>query len=159
MLRYYEVNYIMLPRDEELGEQMRHRPDSFTEVNIPGGQYVLYEVDLPNLGTDALVPANDLLLSGDFDAATAAYEEALERAQETGDEDALFLSYLGLGQSYTGRGSRTRRRPTSSRPRPSPPRTKPHNSSCREPRKRQEKRKKPEPLKSGRSNSRPGTRT
>jgi tetratricopeptide (TPR) repeat protein len=101
MLRYYEVDYIMLPRDEELGEQMRHRPDSFTEVNIPGGQYVLYEVDLPNLETDALVPANDSLLSGDFDAATEAYEETLEKAQETGDEDALFLSYLGLGQSYT----------------------------------------------------------
>jgi tetratricopeptide (TPR) repeat protein len=102
MLRYYEVDYIMLPRDEELGEQMRHRPDSFTEVEIPGGQYVLYEVDLPNLETDALIPANDSLLSGDFDAATAAYEETLEGAQGTGDEDALFLSYLGLAQSYTG---------------------------------------------------------
>lgn len=102
MLRYYEVDYIMLPRDEELGEQMRHRPDSFTEVNIPDGQYVLYEVDLPNLETDSLVPANDLLLSGDFDAATDAYEETLERARQTGDEDTLFLSYLGLGQSYTG---------------------------------------------------------
>ncbi|HVF00244.1 MAG TPA: tetratricopeptide repeat protein [Rubrobacteraceae bacterium] len=102
MLRYYEVDYIMLPRDEELGEQMRHRPDSFTEVGIPDGQYVLYEVDLPNLETDALVPANDSLLSGDFETATEAYEEALEGAQGTGDEDALFLSYLGLGQSYTG---------------------------------------------------------
>jgi tetratricopeptide (TPR) repeat protein len=102
MLRYYEVDYIMLPRDEELGEQMRHRPDSFTEVSIPDGQYVLYEVDLPNLETDALVPANDSLLSGDFDAATDAYEATLEEARLTDDEDTLFLSYLGLAQSYTG---------------------------------------------------------
>ena len=102
MLRYYDVDYIMLPRHEELGEQMKHRPDSFAEVDIPDGQYVLYEVDLPNLETDSLVPANDLLLSGNFDAATDAYEETLERARQTGDEDALFLSYLGLGQSYTG---------------------------------------------------------
>ncbi|MDP8974706.1 MAG: tetratricopeptide repeat protein, partial [Actinomycetota bacterium] len=101
-LRYYGVDYIMFPREEELGEQMRHRPNGFTEVEIPGDKYVLYEVDLPNLETDALVPANDLLLSGDFDAATTAYEETLEEAQETGDEDALFLSYLGLAQSYTG---------------------------------------------------------
>jgi tetratricopeptide (TPR) repeat protein len=101
-LRYYEVGYVMLPKDEEFGEQMRHRPDSFTEVEIPGDKYVLYEVDLANLESDALVPANDLLLSGDFDAATDAYEETLEEAHQTGDEDALFLSYFGLGQSYTG---------------------------------------------------------
>jgi tetratricopeptide (TPR) repeat protein len=102
MLRYYEVDYIMLPRDEELGEQMRHRPDGFTEVQIPGDKYVLYQVDLPNLETDALIPANDLLLSGDFDDATETYEQELEEARRNGDEDTLFLSYLGLGQSYTG---------------------------------------------------------
>jgi tetratricopeptide (TPR) repeat protein len=101
-LRYYEVDYVMLPKDEELGEQMRHRPDSFAEVEIPDAQYVLYEVDLPNLESDALVPANDSLLSGDFETATDAYEQALEEARRTGDRDALFLSYLGLGQSYTG---------------------------------------------------------
>jgi tetratricopeptide (TPR) repeat protein len=101
-LRYYEVDYVMLPRDDQLGEQMRHRPESFTEVEIPGDRYVLYELNLPNLESDALIPANDSLISGDFDAATDAYEAALERAQETGDEDALSLSYLGLAQSYTG---------------------------------------------------------
>jgi tetratricopeptide (TPR) repeat protein len=101
-LRYYGVDYVMLRKDEELGEQMRHRPDGFTEVEIPGDKYVLYEVDLPNLESDALVTANDSLLSGDFDTATDAYERALGRARDTGDEDALFLSYLGLGQSYTG---------------------------------------------------------
>jgi tetratricopeptide (TPR) repeat protein len=101
-LQYYEVDYVMLPRNDQLGEQMRHRPDSFTEVEIPGDRYVLYEVNLPNLESDALVPANDSLISGDFDAATDAYEQALEQAQETGDEDALSLSYLGLAQSYTG---------------------------------------------------------
>ena len=101
-LRYYGVDYVMLRKDEELGEQMRHRPNGFTEVQIPGDKYVLYEVDLPNLESDALVPANDLLLSGDFDAATEAYEQELEEARRAGDEDGLFLSYLGLGQSYTG---------------------------------------------------------
>ena len=101
-LQYYEVDYVMLPRDDQLGEQMRHRPESFTEVEIPGDRYVLYEVNLPNLESDALVPANDLLLSGDFGAATDAYEEALEEARRADDGDALFLSYLGLGQSYTG---------------------------------------------------------
>jgi tetratricopeptide (TPR) repeat protein len=101
-LRYHGVDYVMLRKDEELGEQMRHRPDGFTEVEIPGDKYVLYEVDLPNLESDALVIANDSLLSGDFDTATDAYERALERARDTGDEDTLALSYLGLGQSYTG---------------------------------------------------------
>lgn len=101
-LRYYGVDYVMLARDDQLGEQMKHRPDGFTEVEIPGDRYVLYEVDLPNLESDTLIPANDRLLSGDFDTATDTYERELEQAQQTGDEDALFLSYLGLGQSYTG---------------------------------------------------------
>lgn len=101
-LRYYGVDYVMLRKAEELGEQMRHRPNGFAEVEIPGDKYVLYEVDLPNLESDALVPANDSLLSGDFETATDAYERTLERARETGDEDTLSLSYLGLGQSYTG---------------------------------------------------------
>jgi tetratricopeptide (TPR) repeat protein len=101
-LRYYEVDYVMLNRDDQLGEQMKHRPDAFTQVEIPGDRYVLYEVDLPNLESDALIPANDRLISGDFDTATDAYEREIEQAQQTGDEDALFLSYLGLGQSYTG---------------------------------------------------------
>ena len=101
-LRYYEVDYVMLPVDDQLGEQMRHRPESFSEVEIPGDRYVLYEMDLPNLESDALVPANDSLLSGDFETATDAYERTLERARETGDEDTLSLSYLGLAQSYTG---------------------------------------------------------
>ena len=101
-LRYYGVDYVMLRRDDQLSEQMKHRPDSFTEVEIPGDRYVLYAVDLSNLESDALIPANDQLIAGDFNVAADSYEQALERAREIGDEDALSLSYLGLGQSYLG---------------------------------------------------------
>ncbi|MCA1729669.1 MAG: tetratricopeptide repeat protein [Actinobacteria bacterium] len=101
-LRHYEVDYVMLSKDDQLGEQMRHRPNSFIEVEIPGDRYVLYEVNLSNLESDDLTPVNDSLISGDFDIATDSYEQALEQAQENGDNDALSLAYLGLGQSYTG---------------------------------------------------------
>jgi tetratricopeptide (TPR) repeat protein len=101
-LQYYGVNYIMLPKDQPLGEQMKHRPDSFTAVEIPGDKYALYKVDLSNLDSDALIPANDLLVSTDFDASTDSYEQTLEQARETGDEDVLSLTYLGLGQAYMG---------------------------------------------------------
>ena len=97
-LQYYGVEYVMLPRDDDLGEQMRHRPESFTEVEIPGDRYALYEVDLSSLESDALIPANDLLVEGDFEDAADSYEQA----QQTDDEDMLALSYLGLGQSYRG---------------------------------------------------------
>jgi tetratricopeptide (TPR) repeat protein len=100
-LQYYGVDYIMLRRDQQLGEQMKHRPDSFTAVDIPGDRYVLYVVDLSHLESDALIPANDQLAAKKFDAATNSYKQTLEQAQETGDEDTLALSYLGLGQSYT----------------------------------------------------------
>jgi tetratricopeptide (TPR) repeat protein len=103
VLQYYGVDYVMLPTDHQLGEQINHRPGSFTEVEIPGDRYNLYEVvDPSNLEADALIPANDQLLAGDFAAAAEAYEQTLEEAQQTGDEDALSLSYLGLGQSYMG---------------------------------------------------------
>lgn len=101
-LRYYKVGYIMLPRNNQLGEQMKHRPESFTRVEIPGDRYDLYKVDLSNLGSDALIPANDQLFAKNFDAATSSYESSLEKAQEVGDEDSLSLSNLGIGQSYAG---------------------------------------------------------
>jgi tetratricopeptide (TPR) repeat protein len=101
-LPYYEVDYVMLSEEDQLSEQMKHRPDSFTEVEIPGDRYVLYAVDLSNLESDALIPVNDQLIAGDFNVAADSYEQALERAREIGDEDALSLSYLGLGQSYLG---------------------------------------------------------
>ncbi len=97
-LQYYEVDYVILPKNDELGEQMKHRPESFTALAPPGDRYALYEVDLSNLESDALIPANDLLAEGDFEAATDAYEQA----RETGGEDQTFLSNLGLGQSYEG---------------------------------------------------------
>lgn len=98
-LQYYGVDYVMLSRGDELGEQMEHRPESFTGVvDIPGNRYALYEVDLSSLQSDALIPANDLLAEGDFEAAADSYEQA----QQTDDEDVLSLSYLGLGQSYAG---------------------------------------------------------
>jgi tetratricopeptide (TPR) repeat protein len=97
-LQYYGVEYVMLPTDEDLGEQMKHRPQSFAEVEIPGYRYALYEVDPSSLESDALIPANDLLAEGDFEAAADSYEQA----KQTDDEDALALSYLGLGQSYRG---------------------------------------------------------
>lgn len=102
VLQYYEVDYVMLHRDDELGEQIKHRPESFTRVDIPGDRYALYEVDLSSLESDALIPANDLLADKDFEAAADAYEQALKGAEEANDEDALSLSYLGLGQSYAG---------------------------------------------------------
>jgi tetratricopeptide (TPR) repeat protein len=103
VLQYYAVDYVVLPTNHQLGEQMQHRPESFTRVEIPGDRYVLYEVvSPPTLETDALIPANDQLIAGGFAAATDAYEQTLEEAQQTGDEDALALSYLGLGQSYMG---------------------------------------------------------
>jgi len=101
-IQYYGVDYLMISRDDELGEQMKHRPESFTGVDIPGDHYALYEVKLSSLESEALLPANDLLAEGDFEAAANSYEQALEEARETNDEDALFLSYLGLGQSYAG---------------------------------------------------------
>jgi tetratricopeptide (TPR) repeat protein len=103
VLQYYGVDYVMLPTNHQLGEQMKHRPESFTRVEIPGDRYAFYEVvSLSNLESDTLIPANDQLLTGDFEAAADAYEQTLEEAQQTGDEDTLSLSYLGLGQSYLG---------------------------------------------------------
>jgi tetratricopeptide (TPR) repeat protein len=103
VLQYYGVDYVMLPTDDQLGEQMKHRPESFTRVEIPGDRYVLYEVEnTSNLESDPLIPANDHLATGEFEASAGAYEQTLEEARRVGDEDALVLSYLGLGQSYMG---------------------------------------------------------
>ena len=103
VLRYYGVDYVMVPRDDELGEQMRHRPESFTRIEIPGDRYALYEVVDPSvLESDALISANDRLVTGDFEAAANAYEQTLEEVRQAGDENAIALSYLGLGQSYMG---------------------------------------------------------
>ncbi|MDQ3639657.1 MAG: tetratricopeptide repeat protein, partial [Actinomycetota bacterium] len=68
-------------------------------LDLPGDRYALYEVDLSSLESDALIPANDLLAEGDFEAAADAYEQA----RGTDSEDQTFLSNLGLGQSYEGR--------------------------------------------------------
>ena len=105
VLQYYEVDYVMLPTDDQIGEQMKHRPESFTRVEIPGDRYVLYEVEeKSNLESDPLIPANDQLAAGEFEASASAYGQTLEEARQAGDEDALALAYLGLGQSYTGQG-------------------------------------------------------
>jgi tetratricopeptide (TPR) repeat protein len=105
VLQYYGVDYVMLPANDQIGEQMKHRPGSFTGVEIPDDQYVLYEVEeTSHLEADPLIPANDRLAAGEFEAAADAYEQTLEVARQASDEDALALSYLGLGQSYTGQG-------------------------------------------------------
>jgi tetratricopeptide (TPR) repeat protein len=103
VLQYYGVDYVVVPRDDELGEQMKHRPVNFTKVELPGDQYDLYKVeDTSNLESDPLIPANEYLVAEDFEAAADAFAQTLEEARQEGDEDALALSYLGLGQSYTG---------------------------------------------------------
>ena len=103
VLQYYGVDYVMLPTDNQLNEQMKYRSESFTPVEIPGDRYALYEVvDPSNLESDALNSANDRLVAGDFEAAADAYEQPLGEAQRTGEKDTLSLSYLGLGQSFMG---------------------------------------------------------
>ena len=97
-LRQYDVDYVLLPTNSPLNEQLGHLP-GFDALDLPGERYRLYGVDTSDLDTTPVVEANGYLNDGEWERAVEAYGAA--SAQDT---DEQFLAYLGLGQALTELG-------------------------------------------------------
>jgi tetratricopeptide (TPR) repeat protein len=102
ILDRWNVRFILIRTDSPLESQLSHLSSLFGQV-AQSDLHAVYKVNQTgDRETEPIISANSALSERDRDLAIAQYQTALE-----GDQDTLFLTYLGLGRAYLGQGKLT----------------------------------------------------